>query len=79
MATTKNATAQIKMNGTMVPIVNALQQLDGMADSTLLTSSEAAVFLRMSEVTLERMRRDQIGPPYGKNRSQTPIRLSRYK
>jgi hypothetical protein len=64
MATTKSATAQIKVNGAMVPVVAALTQLNALPDSAMLTTSETAVFLRLSVASLERMRRDQIGPPY---------------
>lgn len=64
MATAKSAMAQIKMNGTMMPAVDALAHLSAMPDSASLNTSEAAVLLRTSVSKLESMRRDQIGPPY---------------
>lgn len=64
MATAKSSMAQIKMNGAMMPAVDALALLGALPDSTRLTTSEAAIFLQISVTKLERMLRDQIGPPY---------------
>lgn len=41
-----------------------LAALHALPDSVALTTSEAAVFLRLSAKTLERMRLDGSGPPY---------------
>ena len=64
MATAKSSTTQTKINGTTMSVVDALAHVNAMPDSALLSTSEAAVFLRASVSKLERMRRDQIGPPY---------------
>jgi hypothetical protein len=44
--------------------LDVLSALHLLPDSVALTTDEAAVILRLSDTTLERMRRDGSGPPY---------------
>jgi hypothetical protein len=44
-----------------------LDRLHRLPDTCFLTTTEAAVFLRSSVSSLERMRRDGSGPPYAQD------------
>ena len=48
------------------PTAEASIKLHQLPPASMLTASEASVFLGISESTLARMRRDGIGPPYVK-------------
>lgn len=52
------------VNGVSVPIHDALAQFDALPSNASLTASEAALFLRSSVTTLERMRKSGIGPAW---------------
>ena len=65
MATKKSSLlAQVKINGISMPVTDALMQLNALPNSTSLAASEAAIFLRISEASLERMRKSGIGPAW---------------
>lgn len=51
---------------TKIQTVDALIKLHEMPLDSMLTASDAGVFLAISESTLSRMRKDGIGPPYVK-------------
>lgn len=44
--------------------LSVLEALHLLPDSAALTTDEAAIFLRVSVTTLERLRRDDTGPVY---------------
>jgi hypothetical protein len=54
----------VRYGGKMMKLVDVLDALDALKPSTLLTTSEAAIFLRTSVTKMERLRRDGGGPTY---------------
>jgi hypothetical protein len=67
MTTKKPLPGQAMLNGVSVPIHDALAQLNALPNNASLTASEAALFLRSSVTTLERMRKSGIGPAWTAN------------
>ena len=63
----KNLFAEVKYGGKMMKLVDVLDALDALKPGHLLTTSEAAIFLRSSVTTLERLRKDGGGPTYGQS------------
>ena len=61
----KSLMGQVNYNGQKMSIVDVLNCLYALADEVMLTTTEAAIFLRVSVTTMERWRRqDGVGPEY---------------
>lgn len=60
----KSLMAQVNCNGQKMAAVDALQLLYALPPQIPLTTSEAAIFLRLSVTTMERMRKNGGGPQY---------------
>lgn len=60
----KDLLAEVRYNGRMMKVVDVLDAISALRPDTLLTTSEAAVFLRTSVTKMERLRKDGDGPPY---------------
>jgi len=67
MATKSTQVPHVKGKGVSTSLTTVWDQLADLPDDALLTTSEAAVFLRSSDAKLECMRKDGIGPAYGKD------------
>ena len=63
----KDLFADVKYNGRWIKVVDALQAIQALAPSTMLTTSEAAIFLRISVTKLERWRKSGEGPTYSQS------------
>jgi hypothetical protein len=64
MSGAKDLLAEVRYNGKMMKVVDVLDAINALSPATLLTTSEAAVFLRTSVTKMERLRKDGDGPPY---------------
>lgn len=60
----KDLLAEVRYNGKMMKVVDVLDAIHALHPATLLTTSEAAIFLRTSVTKMERLRKDGDGPPY---------------
>jgi hypothetical protein len=60
----KDLLAEVRYNGKMMKVVDVLDAINALHPSTLLTTSEAAIFLRTSVTKMERLRKDGDGPAY---------------
>lgn len=61
----KSLMGQVNYNGDKMSIVDVLNCLYALADEVMLTTTEAAIFLRVSVTTMERWRKqDGVGPDY---------------
>ena len=60
----KDLFAEVRYGGRMMKLVDVLDALEALRPSILLTTSEAAIFLRTSVTKMERLRKDGEGPSY---------------
>lgn len=61
----KSLMGQVNYNGDKMSIVDVLNCLNALNDEVMLTTTEAAIFLRVSVTTMERWRKqDGVGPEY---------------
>ncbi len=60
----KDLLAEVRYNGKMMKVVDVLDAIHSLHPATLLTTSEAAIFLRTSVTKMERLRKDGDGPAY---------------
>lgn len=56
--------SDVKLGGKRMKAVEALEVLHKLPDSILLTTPEAAIFLQVSDTTVERWRKEGSGPRY---------------
>jgi hypothetical protein len=62
----KSLMEKMNYNGEKMSIVDVLNCLNALNDQVMLTTTEAAIFLRVSVTTMERWRKqDGVGPEYG--------------
>ncbi len=61
----KSVMGQVYYNGEKMSVVDVLNCLNALNDGATLTTTEAAIFLRVSVTTMERWRKqDGVGPEY---------------
>ena len=60
----KDLLAEVRYSGRMMKVVDVLDAIQALPPATLLTTSEAAIFLRTSVTKMERLRKDGDGPTY---------------
>ena len=60
----KDLFADVRHNGRMMKLVDVLNALQALDPSIMLTTSEAAIFLRTSVTKMERLRKEGGGPIY---------------
>ena len=63
----KDLFADVRYNGRMMKLVDVLNALEALVPSIMLTTSEAAIFLRTSVTKMERWRKSGDGPPYSQS------------
>lgn len=61
----KSLMGQVTYNGQKMAVVDVLNCLNALNDNVMLTTTEAAIFLRVSVTTMERWRKQNgVGPEY---------------
>ena len=60
----KDLLAEVRYSGQQMKVVEVLSAINALPPATLLTTSEAAIFLRTSVTKMERLRKDGEGPVY---------------